>query len=478
MECWPNPPPRGIRWGKVERRAVQRMLSTPWTFFKTGHWRGVDPAQLKLDVLAAAAFGFLGREEGDVKALARFELTTRNASKALFVGSRFALLGMQFQEQGSGRIGTLSSWKRSPRKFVCRFDDGSGEELGVSALFGNIVKSLEGGVVLCGKTEVDVLNWYKGEKRRRSGKKEGPRGLKRGGLRMRGDGVSGFFGVKKTPSGRWRVDLMVDRKQMHIGTCDEKEDAARLVDIISVVVNREAPENFPELVQDFLDAGGHGDVPTELVEAALRRDGDVDVAGAVSDGAAEALDALAAAEKEIEDARDHRLAFKELSDSEVPKRHPNSRSIEPTLGATATQVKVMEEAKDGPEDLYDLALIDVDIKQLALAMTKGTCSSYTSARRTLWRWKHAAAALLDVKLAWDPPPKNGIGKNVSKEERSPAHQRALDVASRWVAHAGTPDLALVKDYADALAAIARRQLPKKSSGGDGVAKPPQKKQHC
>ena len=64
-----------------------------------------------------------------------------------------------------------------------------------------------------------------------------------------------------------------------------------------------------------------------------------------------------------------------------------------------------------------------------------------------------------------------------RAKRTPAHQRALDVASRWVAHAGTPDPAFVKDYADALAAIARRQLSKKSSGGDGVAKPPRKKHH-
>jgi hypothetical protein len=172
MECWPNLPPRGIEWGKVERRALQRMLSIPWTFFGTGHWRGVDPARLKLDVMAAAAFGFLGREEGDVKALAAFELTTRKASAnrggALYVGSRLALLEKQFQEQGSGRIGTIKSWSRHAQKFVCVFDDGSEEKLGVSALFGNMVKSrsLEGGVVLCGKTEVDVLNWYKGEKRR------------------------------------------------------------------------------------------------------------------------------------------------------------------------------------------------------------------------------------------------------------------------------------------------------------------------
>ena len=52
-----------------------------------------------------------------------------------------------------------------------------------------------------------------------------------------------------------------------------------------------------------------------------------------------------------------------------------------------------------------------------------------------------------------------------KEERTPAHQRALDVASRWVAHADTPDLAFVKRYAEALAAIAR----------DGVAEPPKKR---
>ena len=73
---------------------------------------------------------------------------------------------------------------------------------------------------------------------------------------------------------------------------------------------------------------------------------------------------------------------------------------------------------------------------------------------------------------------NGTGKKVSKEERSPAEQRALDVASRWVAHAVTPDPAFVKDYADALAVIARRQLSKKSSGGDDGAEPPQKKRHC
>ena len=172
------------------------------------------------------------------------------------------------------------------------------------------------------------------------------------------------------------------------------------------------------------------------------------------------------------------MAFKNLSDSEVPKRHPRSRSIEPTLGATATQVEVMEEAKDGPEDLYDLALIDVNNKKLALAMTKGTCSSYVTARITLWRWKREAAALLGVELAWDPPPMNGTGTSV-KLERSPAKQHALNVASRWAeSRAGTVDEKLATEFADALAVIARRQLSKKSSGGDDGAEPPQKKRHC
>ena len=275
-------------------------------------------------------------------------------------------------------------------------------------------------------------------------------------------GPSRFFGVR-VRCGRWVVELTIDGKKVYVGRCDDEEDAARLADALLVLVRREAPRNFPKAFVEFLGTGCDGDVPADLVAAALRRVGDVCLSGAVSDGAAEARAALAAAEKEIEKARDHRLAFKELSDSEVPTRHPKSRSIEPTLGATARQVEVMEEAKDGPEDLYDLALIDVDNKQLALAMTKGTCSSYVTARITLWRWKREAAALLDVKLEREPPPKNGTGRAAPKE-RSPAEQHALDVASRWVAHANTPDAEFVKRYAEALAAIAR-----------GVSEPQKKK---
>ena len=63
-------------------------------------------------------------------------------------------------------------------------------------------------------------------------------------------------------------------------------------------------------------------------------------------------------------------------------------------------------------------------------------------------------------------------------ERTPKHQRALDVAARWASRAGTADDEVATEYATALAVIARRQLSKNSSGGDGVAKPPRNKHHC
>ena len=100
-----------------------------------------------------------------------------------------------------------------------------------------------------------------------------------------------------------------------------------------------------------------------------------------------------------------------------------------------------------------------------------------TARKTLWRWKRAAAVLLDVTtLADKPPPKNGTGKKVSKRERTTKEQDALDVAARWAAaRAGTVDDAFATEYAEALAAVARRLLSKKGSGGDDGAEPPQKK---
>ena len=87
--------------------------------------------------------------------------------------------------------------------------------------------------------------------------------------------------------------------------------------------------------------------------------------------------------------------------------------------------------------------------------------------------KCAAAALVGV---------DDIGELPSlqkRAKRTPVHQRALDVAARWAAsRAGTADDEAATEYATALAAIARRQLSKNSSGGDGVAKPLRKKQHC
>ena len=127
----------------------------------------------------------------------------------------------------------------------------------------------------------------------------------------------------------------------------------------------------------------------------------------------------------------------------------------------------------GVKTIGDLAKVDVDKKELAVALTRA--SAYCDARKTLWRWKRAAAALLDVKLGDKPPPKNGTGKKVSKRERTTKEQDALDVAARWASRAGTVDDAFATEYAEALAAVARRQLSKKGSGGDDGAEPPQKK---
>ena len=66
---------------------------------------------------------------------------------------------------------------------------------------------------------------------------------------------------------------------------------------------------------------------------------------------------------------------------------------------------------------------------------------------------------MGVKLDDKPPPTRASERHgreaKPKQERTPAHQRALDVASRWVAHADAPDAKLATEYAEALADIAR-----------------------
>ena len=116
------------------------------------------------------------------------------------------------------------------------------------------------------------------------------------------------------------------------------------------------------------------------------------------------------------------------------------------------------------ETVGDLARVDVDNRALAMAVTNA--SQYGGARRTLWNWKRAAADFLGVEIPKKPPPKNGTGKAVSKRERTTKEQDALDVAARWAA-----DEELATEYAEALAAVARRLLSKKGSGGDDGAEP-------
>ena len=121
------------------------------------------------------------------------------------------------------------------------------------------------------------------------------------------------------------------------------------------------------------------------------------------------------------------------------------------------------EAK-GVKTVRNLALVNMDNMKLllTLALCDDTASGRLTARRKLWNWKGAAAALVGVDDIGELP-KLKQGRK-PKEERTTKEQDALDVASRWVAHAGTPDPAFVKDYADALAAIAR-----------GVSEPKKKK---
>ena len=276
-------------------------------------------------------------------------------------------------------------------------------------------------------------------------------------------GPSRFFGVR-LHDGRWEVQLTVDGKWVYFGRCDEETDAARFADVILVVVRGEAPKNFPKAFVEFLETGG--DVPAALVAAALRRVGRVDVNQ--SDDGAEARDAAAAVEAKIaakkDDPRTRDDYFTFLSDIDVP-------GLEWMLDlADALEEECIE-------TVGDLARVDVDNRALAMAVTNA--SQYGGARRTLWNWKRAAADFLGVEIPKKPPLKNGTGKAVSKRERTTPEQDALDVAARWAAsRAGTADDEAATEYATALAAIARRQLSKNSSGGDGVAKPLRKKQHC
>ena len=80
----------------------------------------------------------------------------------------------------------------------------------------------------------------------------------------------------------------------------------------------------------------------------------------------------------------------------------------------------------GPETVGELALVDVDNRKLAMALTGA--SQYHNARKTLWLWKGAAVALLGEKLADNPPPME------KHAERPAKHQHVPDgVANRFVA---------------------------------------------
>ena len=290
-------------------------------------------------------------------------------------------------------------------------------------------------------------------------------------------GPSRFFGVRMV-NGRWKVELTVGGKKVYIGLCDEEEDAARLANLIIVAVRREASKNFTESFVEFLGTGG--DVPEALVAAALLRVGRVDVKGAESVEAAEAKAAASSLEEEIDEAitadpeMQSRAGMK-LSDVRLHGSGLGAWDTGSIKGANWNKAQGSHMERQGVNTVRNLALVNMDNMELALRLTlcDDTASGRQAARRKLWNWKGAAAALVGVDDIGELPKlKNG---RKLKEERTPAAQRALDVASRWVAHAGTADDAFATEYAEALAAVARRLLSKKRSGGDDGAEPPQKK---
>ena len=290
-------------------------------------------------------------------------------------------------------------------------------------------------------------------------------------------GPSRFVGVSLA-LGCWEVRLKVDGEHVYVGRCDEEEDAARLVDALLVVVRGEAPRNFSQPFVEFLETGG--DVPAALVAAALARVGCVDVKGAES---VEAAEARAAASSSIEEKIDEATR----ADPEMQARAVMNLSDDRffiSAGWSKPRIKGAKWFKEqgshmerqGVKTVRDLALVNEDNTKLALALTlcDDTATGRRTARRKLWNWKGAAAALVGVDDIGELP-KMKMGRP-PKQERTTKHQDALDVATRWASsRAGTVDADLATKYAEALAAVARRLLSKKGSGGDDGAEPPQKK---
>ena len=223
-------------------------------------------------------------------------------------------------------------------------------------------------------------------------------------------GPSRFFGMY-LEDGRWRVRLWLDGKTVHIGAADNEEDAARLVDVLLVRVRGEAPRNLTESFVEWLETGCDGDVPAEVVVAALRRVGRVDVRGVESVEAAEALDAASSVEDEIAAAlakpENQSLASMPLSDDRFFSSALWSKPRIKGAKWNEAQGRTME--RQGVKTVRDLAMMKMDNMKLllTLALCDDTASGRLTARRKLWNWKCAAARLLGVVVELDrekPPP--------------------------------------------------------------------------
>ena len=166
------------------------------------------------------------------------------------------------------------------------------------------------------------------------------------------------------------------------------------------------------MVEAWVEAGENGAVPAVARVELL---GDVRVNGKDSI-AAETRAAAAAVEDKIK---------KAIVTDDVKRDWYNAWLSQMSDEPGSEWMADLPDVEDGPETVGELALVDVDNRDLAMALTGAT--QYYNARRTLWLWKGAAVALLGEKLADNPPPME------KHAERPAKHQHVPDgVANRFV----------------------------------------------
>ena len=223
-------------------------------------------------------------------------------------------------------------------------------------------------------------------------------------------GPSKCLGVKfQKPS--WVANFTIGGAYLHVATCEREDDAAIVADFARVADGRE-PKNFPEFwnsIKARVEADENCDVPAV---ARVELQGVVHVNPVRPRGATTVapLDAAALLEKKIAAA---------LVD-EVKRDWYNAELSEMSDEPGSEWMADLPDHEDGPETVGELAEVAMDNKDLAMTLTGAT--RYGTARKTLWRWKGAAAALFGVYDIGTMP----LLQDLTTKERPPEHQRVPD----------------------------------------------------